>query len=508
MIWFGKFKYVLFQAFGFSSNRSTFSQSKVGEGETLGLVMLASDETHLTNHYGDKYMHAVYMSCGNIDKNVRSKESSNCWVMVAQIPVIDFEEKEHQGILSQRLYHICLDIVTEKLKECSNNPVPMCDANGDLHLVRTILLAHLARSSRTACNCLCYEEHVPAFLGGFKDLGCGRRKPDRTGKHTLRDIESTTREVESLRVPGVPFDELSLYKAKASARGLNGIHEHFWRDWKFACPSQFLAPDALHQWHKFFEEHILKWTKSIIGDNAEIDHRYMALQKLVGRRHFSRGFTSFKQHTCRESRELQSSFIAIISGIKGISPGILRAYRALLDFYYLAQYETHSTKTLLRLQQALRRFHANKKYIAATGVRDGPQMRGKFNIKKIELMHHVYRLILLLGTTPQYSTDQSELLHIPMAKVPYKATNKKDYAPQICRFLDRREKIYLFVLYIEWKKNALAQTPATTSSQAPSTSQFLSTVSSLQPPTPQIPSTVSSQPSNLRSKQRSVCSFC
>ncbi len=254
MIWFGKFKYVLFQAFGFSSNHSTFSQSKVGEGETLGLVMLASDETHLTNHYGDKYMHAVYMSCGNIDKNVRSKESSNCWVMVAQIPVIDFEEKEHQGILSQRLYHICLDIVTEKLKECSNNPVPMCDANGDLRLVRTILLAHLADHPEQLVIACVTKNMSPLSLAGFKDLGCGRRKPDRTGKHTLRDIESTTREVESLRVPGVPFDELSLYKAKASARGLNGVHEPFWRDWKFACPSQFLAPDALHQWHKFFEE--------------------------------------------------------------------------------------------------------------------------------------------------------------------------------------------------------------------------------------------------------------
>ncbi len=219
MIWSGKFKYVLFLAFEYSSNRSILSQSEVGEGETLGLVMLASDETHLTNHYGDKHMHAVYMSCGNIDKNVRSKESSNCWVMVAQIPVVNFEEKEHQGILSQRLYHICLDIVTEKLKECSNTPVSMCDANGDLRLVRTILLAHLADHPEQLVIACVTKNMSPLSLAGFKDLGSGSRKPDRTGKHTLRDIESTTLEVESLRAPGVPFDGLSLYKAKASARG-------------------------------------------------------------------------------------------------------------------------------------------------------------------------------------------------------------------------------------------------------------------------------------------------
>ncbi len=133
-------------------------------------------------------------------------------------------------------------------------------------------------------------------------------------------------------------------------------------------------------------------------------------------------------------------------------------------------------------------------------------MQGEFNIKKIELMHHVYRLILLLGTTPQYSTDQSELLHIPMAKIPYKATNKKDYAPQICRFLDRREKICLFVLYIEWKKkNTPVQTPG--ASQARPASQLCLTASSVLPPTPQVPSTVSTEPSHLRKNPRPFVPF-
>ncbi len=69
----------------------------MGEGETLGLVMLGSDKTHLNNNYGDKHVHAVYMSCGNIDKEVRMKLSSRAWVMVAQIPVVKFLEKNHQG---------------------------------------------------------------------------------------------------------------------------------------------------------------------------------------------------------------------------------------------------------------------------------------------------------------------------------------------------------------------------------------------------------------------------
>ena len=34
--------------------------------------------------------------------------------------------------------------------------------------------------------------------------------------------------------------------------GLNNIHQLFWKDWGQACPSQLLAPNMLHQLHKFF----------------------------------------------------------------------------------------------------------------------------------------------------------------------------------------------------------------------------------------------------------------
>lgn len=50
----------------------------------------------------------------------------------------------------------------------------------------------------------------------------------------------------------------------------------------------------------------------------------------------------------------------------------------------------------------------------------------------------------------QYSTDQTEHCHINMAKAPYEATNKRDYTVQMCRYLDRCEKIRLFTMYQGW----------------------------------------------------------
>ncbi len=99
--------------------------------------MISSDATLLTNISGDKKAHCVYMSCGNIRKDVRSKASARCWMKVAEIPVATFEEISSQKVFGHRLYHLCMDIITESLKQCSHTPVRMTDANGDERLVRT-----------------------------------------------------------------------------------------------------------------------------------------------------------------------------------------------------------------------------------------------------------------------------------------------------------------------------------------------------------------------------------
>ena len=119
-------------------------QAQVGEGETLGLVILSSDKTTLSRHQGDKECHGLFMTCGNIRKEIRGKASADCWLMIAQIPIVKFEEDKCQGMLSNRLYHHCLDIVTEYLKKCSHQPVEAYDPYGHIRLLRTILLAHIA----------------------------------------------------------------------------------------------------------------------------------------------------------------------------------------------------------------------------------------------------------------------------------------------------------------------------------------------------------------------------
>ncbi|KLO14575.1 hypothetical protein SCHPADRAFT_826246 [Schizopora paradoxa] len=431
------------QIFGdpMSGNYPWRVQDSVGEGETLGLVMLASDEARLTEHYGDKATHGVYMSCGNISKEIRGIASAKCWMKVAEIPIVRFKEREFQGMLSERLAHKCLDIVTSKLKKHSHNPAYTPDPSGRIRLLRPILCAHLMDGPEQTGIACCLDNSSPISIANFKELGRAKACRPRTATYTLNRIETLIRSLGNDR------SDLSVVSDKAKVLKLNGVLEPYWRDWKFADPSIFITPDALHQWHGFFMDHPMEWARELLNDD-ELDKRISVLQHRIGFRSFANGFTRFKQHTGREERDLQRSFVAIIAGHPRITPNVLRAFRSLLDYIYIAQYDSQSTETLRLLRSSLRSFHRNKGYISRTGVRDGIRKKGKFKIRKLETFHHTPRIIQEVGSAPQFSTDHSEHLHIDNAKVPYRKTNHKDYEEQICRILDRRDKMALFSMFI------------------------------------------------------------
>ena len=417
----------------------------MGEGETLGLVLIGSDKTLLTNHTGNKSCYAVYISCGNIDKRIRTKESAGAWLMVGQIPAAQFEDRAHKGLLHARLYHICMDIIMRNLKKASREPVEMPDSSGALRLVRTILHAHLAdypEQLLISCTAANTAPHSMAHMTHFED---SNPHPLKHRDTILALIDKATKAVDP--------DRLGRFKTHCTSLGINGVVKPFWRDWKYADPCTFLAPDALHQWHQFFWDHPMKWVRSkrLLG-RRETEMRYRCLQKRVGEKFFGAGFTSLNQMTGREKRDLTSHFVGILNGHPKITPPIMDCFRGLIDFIYLAQYESHSTETLGYLDEALAAFHDNKEAVAASGVRRGVRRKNRFNIQKIELFHHVRRLIEELGSTPQFTAEQTEHCHMTMAKLPYRHTNRKGYAAQMCRFLDRQEKIHLFDLFLSWTK--------------------------------------------------------
>ncbi len=296
----------------------------------------------------------------------------------------------------------------------------MVDAQGILRAVRTFLIAHLADFPEQQLISGVSQNYSPTSFAELHQFGDARPHRLRTGTSTLRQIKTIRK--------SVPTNDLSEFLEASTKFGLNGIHQPFWRDWEFADPCYFLTPDPLHQWHRMFIDHPMKWLRKLMGD-LEVDRRISSLQKWIGKRHFVNGFTRYKQHTGREQRDLQSFFIGIMNGHRTLKPEIIKAFRGLLDFIYIGQYESHSTTTLKYLNKALNTFHANKYALSRAGARNGKR-RNWFG--RGEFFHPQTRAIAACGSAHQTLRICSTIFHRVRRKMSHNhgETSVSSFQPQ------------------------------------------------------------------------------
>ncbi|KAF8893148.1 hypothetical protein BD779DRAFT_1784086 [Infundibulicybe gibba] len=209
--------------------------------------------------------------------------------------------------------------------------------------------------------------------------------------------------------------------------GIRPVYQPFWHD----------LP------HCVFKDHLVKWCTDLVG-SAEIDARFKAMSSHPGLRHFKKGISFVSQWTGTEHKEMEKVFLGILAGAPGTNSRILTVARALLDFIYYAQLQTHTTKTLNALQSCLKTFHENKDVFVELGTRD------HFNFPKLHSLLHYLASILSLGANDGYNSEAPERLHINLAKDAYRASNKRDYHEQMALWLQRREAMWQQDAYLVW----------------------------------------------------------
>jgi len=121
----------------------------------------------------------------------------------------------------------------------------------------------------------------------------------------------------------------------------------------------------------------------------------------------------------------------------------------LLDFLFLAQFRCHTSNTLSQLEGCLVAFHNNKAVFVGLGIQQN------FNIPKFHSLLHYTSSIRLFGTMDNYNTEQSEQLHIDLAKNAFHMTNRKDEYAQMTTWLEHREKVQQHSASVDWRQNLL-----------------------------------------------------
>jgi len=107
------------------------------------------------------------------------------------------------------------------------------------------------------------------------------------------------------------------------------------------------------------------------------------------------------------------------------------------------------SKTLHLLQECLAGFHENKEVFIDLGAREN------FNLPKLHSLTHYASSIRLFGITDNYNMEQTERLHINLAKDAYRATNHKDEYSQMTKWLECQEKVVQHSAFITQRQQPL-----------------------------------------------------
>ena len=371
--------------------------------------------------------------------NFRTKASNHLFLLLALLPIPRFlhPNKKIRGVLDSRLFHECVDIVIEPLKNAARVGIMMSDPLGYLRFCFPPLAAYIVDTPESALISGVAGKTSSVTLASYKEFGDNFRHPSRTAASTIDQLIK----VETTIHPW----QLELYIPEAMKYRLNGVHRPFWRDYPLSDPSTFLTPEPLHHWHKAFWDHDTKWCINALG-GAEIDFRFSVLHPHTAFRQFKEGISSLKQVTGQEHRDVQQYIVPVIAS--AVSKDFLKAIRFLLDFRYLAQAPVIDEDMCSKIEAALKGFHTHKQAILDAKARRG---KGKSTIEnwfipKLEFLQSVVPSIRLNGAAIQWSADATEHAHIEVVKDPARGGNNRDYKSQICRSLDRSDKIRNFDL--------------------------------------------------------------
>ncbi|EJF58879.1 hypothetical protein DICSQDRAFT_148808 [Dichomitus squalens LYAD-421 SS1] len=391
--------------------------TKLPPGATIAPLIVASDKTTLSHMSGDKTAWPVYLTLGNIDKNVRRRPSSHATLLLGYLPAMKLEcfSEKRRSLEGYRLFHRCMRSLLKPLILAGREGVLMTCADGCQRRVYPILAAYVADHPEQCLVSGCSESSCPKCTV----------EPKRRGEASYRPYKDPDRVLAILKQAAsgeVKHSELE-------SKGLRAI-EPFWDSLPHSNIFTALTPDIFHQLHKgLFKDHLVSWvTKSIENGTDEIDQRYMAMARHPELHHFKKGISLVCQWTGTEYKNMEKVFLG-----------------AVLDFIYYTHFETHTDLSLDALHQAWTDFHKHKAIFVKLGICKD------FNFPKAHSTEHYERAIRELGTADGYSTEHPERLHIDYAKLAYGASNKKStYLKQMTGWLDWQETIHRFSSYLAW----------------------------------------------------------
>ncbi|KAI5890978.1 uncharacterized protein SCHCODRAFT_02580106 [Schizophyllum commune H4-8] len=277
------------------------------DGNGVNLI-LASDRTQLSAFSGDKQAWPVYLTIGNIAKNIRRQPSSRATVLIGYLPCAKltcFDEKR-RSLEGYRLFHKCMTYLLESLHDAGLNGVEM--------LATLTVLEQKAAGENPA---------------EFKELNLRAVKP------FWEHLPHTN--IFSCMTPDL------LHQVH---KGVFKEHVAKWSTLAIGIPRSDM------------DEH---------AQRREMDARYLTMPLHHDLRHFDKGISGTTQWTGKEQKHMEKVFLGALDG--GVDVEVVRAVRGVLDFIYYGHFERHTDESLAEIEAACAMFHDHKQIFVDLGIR-------------------------------------------------------------------------------------------------------------------------------------------
>ncbi|KAG2088158.1 uncharacterized protein F5147DRAFT_781078 [Suillus discolor] len=220
-------------------------------GATIIPIIISSDKTQVTM-FCNKTAYPVYMTIGNIPKDIRQKPSCQAHVLLAYLPTTRLEHITNKAARRQmlaNLYHACVGRVLAPLTAAGINGINMRSGDGIMRRGHPLF----------ACFAGDYPEQVLAT--GVKTTQCPNCDvpSDELGLATgvanwqPRDLGAVLDALCALDQGGLAF-----VHACADA-GIKPIVHPFWEGLPFVNIFESITPDILHQLYQGLVKHLLAW---------------------------------------------------------------------------------------------------------------------------------------------------------------------------------------------------------------------------------------------------------